>query len=182
MSVNFKMFSLWNTFSRDSLRCILNMILNDFFCKINNLFRVELYVHPQTWLQYVIYGYIKELYKVNKASLLRQCFALTIIPILLETFLEIRDTCSFQFKFWSITTPKNFVLSTWSISLPSIWIFRSHFFISLLPEKHEVCLFYIQRQPIYLEPCRDILEFHVDIRYQCIDIFSLVEQVCIIGI
>ena len=127
MSVNFKIFSLWNTFSRDSLCFKLNMILNDFFCKINNLFRVELYVHPQTWLQYVIYGYIKELYKVNKASLLRQCFALTIMPILLETFLEIRDTCSFQFKFWSITTPKNFVLSTCSISLPSIWIFRSHF-------------------------------------------------------
>ena len=148
MSVNFKMFSLWNTFSRDSLCCILNMILNDFFCKINNLFRVESYVHPQTWLQYVIYGYIKELYKVNKASLLSQCFALTIMPILQETFLEIRDTCSFQFKFWSITTPTNFVLSTWSISLPSIWIFRSHFlFLCFL--KNMKCVFFIFKDSLF---------------------------------
>ena len=98
---------------------------------------------------------MKELERVNKETLLRQCFAKDKDATTPEHFSWDKIYIyTFEVKFRSLTAPKMFLFC--SIYFSGVNLnFKIIIFILLLTEKHEVWNFYIQRQFTNIEPCRN---------------------------
>ena len=125
LSENLIIPSSWYFDSHESRGFILHITHITFFCNIIILLRFEAAEHPEIWLQYVIHGYMNEWYKVMRASLLRQCLALIIMPTPFEISLRY-----FYMTFYMlpIVTPINLVSGTCSVTWFSICNVTSHLY------------------------------------------------------